>query len=77
MPANNQALISFEPETPDWEFWRQRSACRLWQAVLLTLNVEPISENRDALVEGLPDRYDEYRRRRDIMILPPKTVLHS
>lgn len=68
MPDQDQTMTPYEPELPDWEFWRQRGACRLWQAVLLTLNIEPTSENRDALVEGSPDRHNEFRRRRDIML---------
>ena len=32
---------NYVPELPDWEFWRQRGACRIWQAVLLSMNVEP------------------------------------
>ena len=55
MPDQDQALIPHEPEIPDWETWRQRGACRLWQAVLLTLNIKPTTENRDSLAEEFPE----------------------
>lgn len=67
MPDQDQALIPYEPEIPRWEFWRQKGACRLWVAVLLTLNIEPTVQNRNELAERLPDRYAEFTNRRAIM----------
>lgn len=60
---------NYVPELPDWEFWRQRGACRIWQAVLLSMNVEPTKTNRDQLSARAPDIYSEYRRRREIVIV--------
>lgn len=68
MPDQDQASIPHKPEIPEWETWRQRGACRLWQAVLLTLNIKPTTENRDSLAEEFPERYVEFRRRRDIIL---------
>ena len=57
---------NYVPELPDWEFWRQRGACRLWKAVLLSMNVEPTMTNRGALKDRAPVIHSEYLRRREI-----------
>lgn len=56
-------------EQPDWGFWRRRSYCRIWQAVLLSLNVEPSSANRGQLELAEPHQFDEYRKRREILVV--------
>lgn len=56
-------------DRPDWGFWRRRSYCRIWQAALLSLNVEPTNENRATLESAYPERFKEYRQRREIVIV--------
>lgn len=72
-PTTNHSVESdnttpeFQLEPPDWEFWRQRGACRIWQAVLLSINVEPTKANRDLLPTRGSQSNDEYVRRREIV----------
>jgi hypothetical protein len=59
----------FISELPDWEFWRQRGLCRLWQAVLLSKNIEPSIANLDDLQENDNVSYLDYRRKREILLV--------
>jgi hypothetical protein len=54
--------------TPNWKIWRQSGSCRLWNAVALTMNVEPPKKS-GGLKALLPvDTYREYRSRRIVAI---------
>ena len=64
---SDKTSLELQPERPDWEFWRQRGACRIWEAVLLSLNVEPTKANRDQLLSSGSQSGDEYERRREIV----------
>ena len=55
-----------QPAQPNWTHWRERGFCRLWQAVMLSLNLEPTVRNREIAKAGAPERYQEYRRRLQI-----------
>ncbi|WP_369642587.1 hypothetical protein [Acidovorax sp. A79] len=54
--------------TPRWTFWRQSGTCRLWQAVVLTLNVEPPSKSRQLREMLSAEQHQEFRDRKLIAI---------
>ncbi|MEF8685940.1 UNVERIFIED_CONTAM: hypothetical protein NO986_00550 [Comamonas sp. A-3] len=55
--------------TPRWKVWKQSGSCRIWLAVLLTLNIEPPPFTSKRLKEFLPkDIYQEFKDRRSIVI---------
>lgn len=55
--------------TPRWKVWKQSGSCRIWLAVLLTLNIEPPSLSSKHLKGILPnDVYQEFKDRRSIVI---------
>lgn len=68
MPDQNLPQM-FTPERPDWEFWRQRGACRIWKAVMLSMNIEPTRASREEVRDRAPGLYEEYIRRREIAVV--------
>ena len=69
-PSENTDLAEVTaPIRPDWGFWQRRSYCRIWQAALLSLDVEPTRSNRANLDLTDPDRFAEYMKRREILIV--------
>ncbi|BEP70859.1 MULTISPECIES: hypothetical protein [unclassified Variovorax] len=66
---SSSPAITTPLERPDWGFWRRRSYCRIWQAVLLSLNVEPSSANREQLELAEPEKFVEFKKRREILIV--------
>lgn len=72
----NQPDIEFGAEAPPdksilvpprWNHWYQRKLARPWQATLLGMNLEPLSESRRALKAHEPERYQIFRDRLDIV----------
>ena len=67
MSTQEQQEVSeglLEISLPNWDHWRQRGHCMIWQAVMLTLNIHPSKPGLKALKEEL---YAEYLRRREIL----------
>jgi hypothetical protein len=56
---------------PRWKHWYQRKLARPWQATLLGMNVEPVSNARMALKAHAPEKYRVFKDRLDIL----KTLL--
>jgi hypothetical protein len=52
---------------PRWNHWYQRKLARPWQATLLGMNIEPISNARRILKAHAPDTYRTFRDRLDIL----------
>ena len=50
---------------PNWEMWRTRGACRIWQAVLISMAINPTSEVRTILRREQPRRYAQYINRKE------------
>lgn len=67
--AKTDALTANALLQPDWAFWQRRSYCRIWQAALLSLNIEPTSSNRAHLEWIELDLNDEYIKRREILLV--------
>jgi hypothetical protein len=70
MPTHEQQKVSeelLEKSLPNWDHWRQRGHCRLWQAAMLTLKTEPSIVVQNALKEKFPERYAEFIRRREVL----------
>lgn len=53
---------------PNWEMWRTRGACRIWQAVLISMAINPTSEVRTILRREQPRRYAEYISRKKAVV---------
>ncbi|MFP3801798.1 hypothetical protein [Paraburkholderia sp. SIMBA_027] len=56
------------PSLPDWRHWRESGGQRMWQAVLLSLNVNATAKDRDSLKVNDPAKYAEYERRCKVAI---------
>lgn len=56
-----------QPPGSNWDRWQQRQLCRLWQAALLSLDIEPTLKNADVLSQFQPDRHVEFLKRREIL----------
>lgn len=66
--TGKDATENTPPTEPRWSVWRQSESCRIWQAVLLTLNIEPPSKS-DFLRHTLKKNvYQEFKDRRLIAI---------
>ena len=52
----------------NWEMWRTRGACRIWQAVLISMAINPTSEVRTILRREQPRRYAEYISRKKAVV---------
>jgi len=48
--------------------WRTRGACRIWQAVLISMAINPTSEVRTILRREQPRRYAEYISRKKAVV---------
>jgi hypothetical protein len=67
-PITNAQTEVDEPQSADWRHWRQRGYCRLWQAAMLTMNLEPTKANRRTLQAKSPDAdYAEFLRRKEVL----------
>ncbi len=67
-PISNAQTDVDEPQSADWRHWRQRGYCRLWQAAMLTMNLEPTIANRRTLLAKSPDAYyAEFLRRKEVL----------
>ena len=68
-PDLSSTAISSEPTKdlppPNWELWRTRGACRIWQAVLISMAINPTSEVRTILRREQPRRYAQYINRKE------------
>lgn len=53
---------------PRWIHWRQSGACRLWMAVVLTLNVEPPKKAGELKKMLSDEKYREYKDRKLVAI---------
>jgi hypothetical protein len=80
-PMPTAKVVELQPA--DWKHWRERGYCRIWQAAMLSLNLEPSSENLSRLIEcdsakkdhekKTGDRndiqnYSEYARRKVVLV---------
>lgn len=65
--ADESGTHVYFPDQPDWNYWKQREGCRLWCAVLLSMNIEPSVASREALRVGDPDKYKNYKKRLKIV----------
>lgn len=54
--------------SPNWDLWRDRGACRIWKAVLISMAIKPVPKVRTQLRLEKSGRYKEYRKRRDDVI---------
>lgn len=66
-PAAITEKISARPDTlasPNWYLWRNRGACRIWKAVLISMEIKPVPKVRTQLRLEKSGRYKEYRKRR-------------
>lgn len=66
-PAEEDGAHVYLPDQPDWDFWKQRNGCRLWCAVLLSMNIEPSVSAREELRDRAPDKYQQYKKRLKIV----------
>ena len=53
---------------PNWEMWRTRGACRIWQAVLISMAIKPTNRVRTRLRLEQPGRYAEYISRKKAVV---------
>lgn len=73
-PDLSPTAVSSDPAEdlppPNWEIWRTRGACPIWQAVLISMAIKPTHSARLKLRRYQPLRYTEYlRRRKDVVAL--------
>lgn len=65
--VENHGEIAFP--SPRWSVWRQSDVCRIWHAVLLSLNIEPPHHSSAYLKNYLPAKlYQEFQDRRAIVV---------
>ncbi len=73
MALAEEARHDEDPETPltspRWVHWRERGYCRLWQAVMLSLGLEPSRNNREQLEASQEGLFAEFRRRKEVAII--------
>lgn len=71
-PDLSSTAISSEPTKdlppPNWELWRTRGACRIWKAVLISMEIKPTPEVRTRLRFEQPGRYAEYISRKKAVV---------
>lgn len=74
---SNQELPveNVDPVRPNWDTWRQRGACMLWKAALLSMNIEPTAKSYRKLELLHTDLTAEYWRR--LLILKTQYGLHE
>lgn len=54
--------------SPNWDLWRNRGACRIWKAVLISMDIKPVPKVRTQLRLEQPGRYKEYvKRKKDVI----------
>lgn len=54
--------------SPNWDLWRSRGACRIWKAVLISMEIKPSPKVRTQLRLEKYHLYKEYvRRKKDVI----------
>lgn len=66
--TGKEAKKNTSPTEPRWSVWQQSESCRIWQAVLLTLNIEPPSKSRGLCHTLSKDVYQKFKDRKLIAI---------
>ena len=57
------------PPRARWSHWRELGMCRIWQAVMVSMDHEPSAENHSRMRMFAKTDYDEYARRRGIVLV--------
>lgn len=58
---NGDTAPPYSAPTPDWNSWDLVLGCKIWEASMLYVDVNPSVANRNAIKEHLPALYKEYQ----------------